>query len=452
MVAIDEGRGDDWKGTLGRLINDPELADTIEDVTERRARSGSRASIGFEVVARRARRVQRVRARAACLRDRRAPRPRRQVLPVELEQSTLGGAAQRLALRRRRRRPRSSARQVIEDELAVHGRSSASASARSGSAAASRSRRSASAPTLLLIGTGSMLSADVYGSFTPTPRLKIAGALAVFRSIYIWPASTTCSTRPATCRSMLGNTERAACSSTRSATVATTSSARRCSSPTPISSTLLRVYGAMLTSALSSLAAGERREQVDLVAVGEHALGVLGERAALAVEHHRVDEVRRVLERLAQRDARGCRRPRRACRASCRPGRGGARRCPSSRRRCGPDQDVDADRCRRAAGRRCPSTSRYPSSSSVMPSSVARALRELPVVGVPLHRRVVVVAQHRQRDADALAAGPPSRLPSPSPSMRGCGLKSRGPRPSRRLNAARRFWIRSPHVSRSASV
>ncbi len=33
VAAVDEGRGDDGKGKLGRLINDPELADEIEDVT-----------------------------------------------------------------------------------------------------------------------------------------------------------------------------------------------------------------------------------------------------------------------------------------------------------------------------------------------------------------------------------------------------------------------------------
>jgi phospholipid/cholesterol/gamma-HCH transport system substrate-binding protein len=31
-AAINEGHGDDWKGTLGKLINDPELADQIDDV------------------------------------------------------------------------------------------------------------------------------------------------------------------------------------------------------------------------------------------------------------------------------------------------------------------------------------------------------------------------------------------------------------------------------------
>jgi phospholipid/cholesterol/gamma-HCH transport system substrate-binding protein len=34
MTAIDNGSGDDWKGTLGRLVNTPDLADSVEDFTE----------------------------------------------------------------------------------------------------------------------------------------------------------------------------------------------------------------------------------------------------------------------------------------------------------------------------------------------------------------------------------------------------------------------------------
>src|SRR5579863_9817041 len=62
---------------------------------------------------------------------------------------------------------------------------------------------------------------------------------------------------------------------------------------------------AQATAATRTLAARERREQIDLVAVDEHALGVLDERTALAVEHHRVDEVGRVVECVAQRDVGG---------------------------------------------------------------------------------------------------------------------------------------------------
>src|SRR6185503_7101362 len=33
MTAINEGQGDDWKGSLGRLVNDPTLGNEIEDIT-----------------------------------------------------------------------------------------------------------------------------------------------------------------------------------------------------------------------------------------------------------------------------------------------------------------------------------------------------------------------------------------------------------------------------------
>ena len=34
VVAINEGSGEDWKGQLGRLVNKPDTADTLEDITE----------------------------------------------------------------------------------------------------------------------------------------------------------------------------------------------------------------------------------------------------------------------------------------------------------------------------------------------------------------------------------------------------------------------------------
>ena len=81
-----------------------------------------------------------------------------------------------------------------------------------------------------------------------------------------------------------------------------------------------------------------------------------------------------------------------------------------------------------------------------------RLRRPLPGLRVPVHRRVVVVLAAPAAATRMPLSGPAARLPSPSPSMRGCGAKSAGLMPSRRLNAARRFWMRSPHSSRSLSV
>ncbi len=44
VTAINEGRGDDYKGRLGRLVNDGELADTVDDVTD--GLSGAAHSLG----------------------------------------------------------------------------------------------------------------------------------------------------------------------------------------------------------------------------------------------------------------------------------------------------------------------------------------------------------------------------------------------------------------------
>ena len=62
--AVDEGRGDDGKGQLGRLINDSELGETLDDVSDAGV-SAARSPRPVQVVARRARRVERVLRRAA---------------------------------------------------------------------------------------------------------------------------------------------------------------------------------------------------------------------------------------------------------------------------------------------------------------------------------------------------------------------------------------------------
>src|SRR5262249_31710180 len=52
VAAIDEGRGDDYKGTLGRLVNDGELGEPIDRTTDAVARATAgftkfRAWLGF---------------------------------------------------------------------------------------------------------------------------------------------------------------------------------------------------------------------------------------------------------------------------------------------------------------------------------------------------------------------------------------------------------------------
>jgi hypothetical protein len=49
------------------------------------------------------------------------------------------------------------------------------------------------------------LSADTYGSFTATPRLKLAGALAVFHSIYVLAGVDDALNKPGYLQVLSGN-------------------------------------------------------------------------------------------------------------------------------------------------------------------------------------------------------------------------------------------------------
>jgi phospholipid/cholesterol/gamma-HCH transport system substrate-binding protein len=182
MAAINDGEGHDWKGTLGRLINDPGLGETLEDVSEsgreavasfNRFKSWLGMRVEFNVFARKVRfyATAEIHARTD------------KFYLVEIERGPLGavpsdqlsdvvgsGAFVR--------------QQEIHDEprfTAQFGKHLGMVSVRGG---LKDSTIGFGADALLLDGR-LKLSADLYGAFQATPRLKIAGALAVFRSIYV---------------------------------------------------------------------------------------------------------------------------------------------------------------------------------------------------------------------------------------------------------------------------
>ncbi|HEV7554449.1 MAG TPA: MlaD family protein [Kofleriaceae bacterium] len=182
MVAIDEGSGADWKGTLGRLINTPDVANTIEDVTGD-AREGLANYVGlksylgvrfeYNVFAR----VPRVYVTAEL--ETHADT----FFLVELVKSNLGA------------RPNDDLSDVvgsgsfdrttvIEDKLRFtleFGKRLGPFRLRAGF----KESTFGAGTDVLLMGNRLMLSADAYGSFTPTPYIKIAGAFAVFSWMYI---------------------------------------------------------------------------------------------------------------------------------------------------------------------------------------------------------------------------------------------------------------------------
>jgi len=180
--AINNPEGDDWKGTLGRMVNDPQTGDDLDEATAdlREATAGldrfkSWLGARFELGAHS--RVFRFYATAE-LRARND-----KFYLVEVERSALGGlpadtltdVANTNAYTRR---------QEIKDKLRFtfqFGKQIGFMQFRGG---LKDSTFGVGADMLLMDGR-LRLSTDVFGSFHPTPRVKLAGAFAVFRSVYI---------------------------------------------------------------------------------------------------------------------------------------------------------------------------------------------------------------------------------------------------------------------------
>jgi phospholipid/cholesterol/gamma-HCH transport system substrate-binding protein len=182
VSAIDEGRGQDWKGTLGRLINDPELGDTIEDTTEslRDAAAGLnrfQSWLGMRLELDAYSRGVRFYATAEI----RARNDKFYL--VELERGPLGGLPHD-ELSDIANAPEFERTQSIQDHLRFtfqFGKQLGALSLRGG---VKDSTFGVGADALMLDGR-LKLSADTFGSFTATPRIKLTGALAVFRSLYV---------------------------------------------------------------------------------------------------------------------------------------------------------------------------------------------------------------------------------------------------------------------------
>lgn len=182
MSAIERGEGEDWQGTLGRLVRDTELGDDIDDVAAagREGVAGFnrfRSWLGARLELNAFSRIARFYATAE-IRGRTD-----KFYLVELERGPLGGApsdqlsdvAGTSAYLRQ---------QEIRDNLrftAQFGKQVGPLGLRAG---IKESTPGLGADLHLLDGR-LKLSADLYGSFQHTPRLKLAGAIAVFRSLYV---------------------------------------------------------------------------------------------------------------------------------------------------------------------------------------------------------------------------------------------------------------------------
>jgi phospholipid/cholesterol/gamma-HCH transport system substrate-binding protein len=182
ITAIDRGETNDWRGTLGRLVDDPALHDTLEDSTEgleeavhgfNRFKSwlGARAEFGVYGKAFRIYATAELRARND------------KFYLIELERSALGGVPAD-ALSDAAGTTSYTRTQQIRDELrftAQFGKQFRFFQVRGG---LKDSTFGFGGDALLSEGR-LRFSADLFGSFQRTPRLKVAAAFAVLRSIFV---------------------------------------------------------------------------------------------------------------------------------------------------------------------------------------------------------------------------------------------------------------------------
>lgn len=205
VVAVNEGRGDDYKGTLGRLVNDPSLADSIEEATDS-AREGVgsfsrfKSWLGlrteFNIFSRQPRFyvTAEVRARTD------------KFYLVELERGPLGDVpddeiSDAVGV------PEYARHQVIKDGLRYtlqFGKTFGNWFQIRGGVKESTFGFGAD----MLLREGRLkFSADLYGAYQYVPRVKLAGALAVFRSIYLIAGIDDVLNEPGYLRINKGNTD-----------------------------------------------------------------------------------------------------------------------------------------------------------------------------------------------------------------------------------------------------
>ena len=182
MSAIDEGRGDDWKGTLGRLVNDPSLANDLEDFSGdvadgaaglNRFRSwlGGRAEVAVK--------SGEIRVYATAELYTRTDK----LFLIEFSYSNLGTFPSS-NLADAAGNPQFTRTQQIRDDFRFTAQFGKRLGFAQGRIGIKDSTPGIGADALFFNGR-LKLSADLFGSFEATPRLKLAGAFAVFRSIYI---------------------------------------------------------------------------------------------------------------------------------------------------------------------------------------------------------------------------------------------------------------------------
>jgi hypothetical protein len=181
LGAINEARGDDWKGTLGTLVNDPQLADDIEGATESLADTTAgfdkfKAWLGGRMEANYYSGGFRVYVTAEI-----RARPDKFYL-IEVERSGLGPHGDELS-----DAPNTGTytrRQTVFDEQRFtfqFGKRISWFQVRAGV----KDSTPGAGVDLVFMGSKLKLSADAFGSYYRAPRIKLTAAYAVWRQLYV---------------------------------------------------------------------------------------------------------------------------------------------------------------------------------------------------------------------------------------------------------------------------
>jgi phospholipid/cholesterol/gamma-HCH transport system substrate-binding protein len=181
LSAINDARGEDWRGTLGTLVNDPTLAEDIEGVTEglKETTAGFdrfKAWLGGRIEANYYSRAFRVYATAEV-----HARSDKFYL-VEIERSGLGPHGDQLS-----DAPNTGGytrREIVYDQQRFtfqFGKRLGWFQVRGGI----KDSTVGVGADFLLMRNRLKFSADVFGSYYRVPRVKLAAAIAVWRNLYI---------------------------------------------------------------------------------------------------------------------------------------------------------------------------------------------------------------------------------------------------------------------------
>jgi ABC-type transporter Mla subunit MlaD len=205
LAAINQGKGDDFKGRFGRLINDPELGDEIDDLAQAgadgaaslnkfKAWLGVRFEYNFNSGLPRAYATAEIRARVD------------KFFLIELSRDPFGDVpADQLA--DAANAPQFTRTQQLHDGIRFTAQFGKTMWDRVNLRGGIKESTFGLGSDFLVRNGDLRLSADLFGGFDRVPRLKLAAALQVFKGIYILGGVDDALNRPRDLSIITGNTD-----------------------------------------------------------------------------------------------------------------------------------------------------------------------------------------------------------------------------------------------------